>query len=74
MAYSLVRVINYYTNSVIIKLTDYSVLGGILSLLASLRLLGPFVCVCVCALVLLQIVALVVIQGHSDNLLTASPI
>lgn len=31
-------------------------------------------CVCVCALVLLQIVALVVIQGHSDNLLTASPI
>lgn len=47
MAYSLVRVINYYTNSVIIKLTDYSVLGGILSPLASLRLLGPFVCVCV---------------------------
>lgn len=47
MAYSLVRVINYYTNSVIIKPTDYSVLGGILSLLASLRLLGPFVCVCV---------------------------
>lgn len=46
MAYSLVRVINYYTNSVIIKLTDYSVLGGIFSLLASLRLLGPFVCVC----------------------------
>lgn len=52
MAYSLVRVINYYTNSVIIKLTDYSVLGGILSLLASLRLLGPFVCVCVCVSVI----------------------
>lgn len=50
MAYNRIRVINYYTNSVIIKLTDYSVFLGYF-MLASLRLLGPFVCVCVCVLV-----------------------
>lgn len=48
MAYNLVRVINYYTNSVIIKLTDYSVFGGYFIAVGIFKAFRAS-CVCVCA-------------------------